>query len=575
MRILGVSPAHDSSVAIINNGELEYFCKEERLSRVKHDSNPYTVLNHIIKNIGGVIDTAVISSPTWYMKDNDILEDFLKKSFKCDVIRLCHEHHLQHASLAFNNSGFKSSLVIVIDRQGSDYNGRMREAETVFRVDKNYNFESIYKSFWLYNTGEKFDFSNYKDLLSLRKLFPRCEVIAESTLGITKLYETATTLIGENSLENGKVMGLSAYGEKDKFKNYIRSQICAITPCKINLFNNGIPNSNLFMHFDDMDFQPILREYSPFKIENKKPLSSGFNSPEGLPGEGYELYADYALHVQTETQNEVLKLVKRYVKHTGILNVCVTGGYGFNVVSNENLVKNLPDVNFFFEPLADDSGNSIGGALMIYRSLSKDKKIHKLKDTFFNHTKENIPPVGVKVTTKEVASFLADQKIVAVYNGMAEAGPRSLGNRSILFDARNPKAKDIINSVKNREWYRPFAGSVLKEKANEYFEMYGLKDSPFMTVSFQVKEEKLEVIPGVVHVDNSCRIQTVDKDIGHYYELLKEFEYITGVPVLLNTSFNVAGDPLVETVEEAVDMFKKTKIDVLWFPEKGRMLTGA
>ena len=142
-----------------------------------------------------------------------------------------------------------------------------------------------------------------------------------------------------------------------------------------------------------------------------------------------------------------------------------------------------------------------------------------------------------------------------------------------MFDARNPDAKQIINSVKNREWYRPFAGSVLKDRAKEYFEMHGLNNSPFMTVSFPVKEDKLDVIPGIVHVDNSCRIQTVDEDLWHYYELLREFERITGVPVLLNTSFNVAGNPLIQTVEEAIDMYETTKIDVLWFPEKGRMLT--
>ena len=547
MRVLGVSPSHDGSVAIINDGEIEYFCKEERLSRIKHDSSPYKTLSYVARNISGDIDAAVIGSPTWYNQANDTLEIFLKKTFDCEVTRMCGQRHLTHASLAFNNSGFTESLVVVIDRQGSDVNGRMREAETVFKVDQEYNFEPIYKSFWLYNIGEKFDFSNYNDVLRVKMSLPNCEIIAESNLGITKVYETATTLIGEHSLENGKTMGLSAYGTKERCHD---------------LFVNGVPNNNLFMHIDDNDVQPILKGHFLLKMGNRSPL----------PQNGYEVYADYAYQVQKQTQREVLNLVSRKVDETGIKNVCLTGGYGFNVVANEHLVKNLPNVNFFFEPLADDSGNSIGAALQVYRLKTKDTKLRPLKDTFFNHVQHDIPDVGKKVSTKEIAELLDKGKIVAVYNGKAEARPRSLGNRSILFDARNPDAKKIINSVKHREWYRPFAASVLKKRANEYFDMHGLKDSPFMTISFSVRKEKLNIIPGVVHKDDSCRIQTVDSSIRHYYKLLKEFDLLTGVPVLLNTSFNTAGNPLVETVEEAINMFEKTEIDILWFPENKRML---
>ena len=154
---------------------------------------------------------------------------------------------------------------------------------------------------------------------------------------------------------------------------------------------------------------------------------------------------------------------------------------------------------------------------------------------------------------------------MAVFNGQAEVGPRSLGNRSILFDARNPKAKDIVNRIKHREWYRPFACSVLKEDFGKYFETYGLNESPNMTVSFPVKSN---LIPGVTHVDGSCRIQTVDQTIPHFCNLLKEFRKLTEVSVVLNTSFNLAGDPLVENPEDAIKVFNQSEIDVLWFPEK-------
>jgi carbamoyltransferase len=154
---------------------------------------------------------------------------------------------------------------------------------------------------------------------------------------------------------------------------------------------------------------------------------------------------------------------------------------------------------------------------------------------------------------------------------MAEAGPRALGNRSILFDARNPNAKEIVNIIKQREWYRPFAGFILKEYFQEYFETHGLDKSEFMTISFSCK--RTNVIPGIVHVDNSCRIQTVDDEIPHMKELLLNFYDETGCPALLNTSFNLAGDPLIETQEEAIECFYRSQLEVLWFPEIGKCLT--
>lgn len=547
MRVLGITPAHDSSVAIINDGQLEYFCKEERLSRIKRDSEPHTVLSYILKHIKDSIDIVVISSVTHFNPWNNFLEEELKKNFKCKIVRMCHQHHLAHASMTFNNSGFDSALVCVIDRMGSDVNRWMREAESIFKVDKEHNFKPIYKSFWLYRMGEEFDEGNYKEALSIKQTFPECEVVANSTLGITKVYETATVMIGEDSLENGKTMGLSAYGTDQPFKN---------------LFTGEVPNTHLFAHLFEDHLRPLLKDHFSCKLKPKTIV----------PEKGYEPYADYAYQVQKQTQEAVLSLVKRKIKETGIKNVCVTGGYALNVVTNAFLMKHLPEINFFFEPLADDSGISIGAALYVYRQETQDKKSYPLKHTFFNHVKPSIPITGIEVSAKQIARLLADQKIVAMFNGQAEAGPRALGHRSILFDARNPDAKQIINEVKQREWYRPFAASVLKHQAKVYFEMGAISESPFMTLSIPVKPNRQKLVPGIVHVDGSCRLQTVDTDIPHFHELLSEFEIITGTPLLLNTSFNITGEPLVNSMKEALDTFKKTPMDVLWFPEKRRML---
>ena len=543
MRILGMSPLHDSSVAIIHNGQVEYFSKEERLTRKKRDMCPYLSFDKALKYSKGKIDYVVISSPTKDDILNDQLEVYIKKKLDVKIVRLCDHHHLSHASLAFYNSGFDKSLTVVIDRNGSRFD-RLRESESIFISEYPHDFKPIYKSYWLEKIGIYEDNLNYEKIKEITKDWPDCKVVADSTMNITKVYETATTLIGQNPLENGKTMGLAAYGKEQPFKS---------------LFVDDIPNSNLFMSKNIFSEPVIMKDHLSNQIKE-------------VPKNNYHFYADYAFQVQKQTQQQVLKLIKKYVEKTGIKKVCLTGGYGLNVVTNEYLIKNLPDVEFYFEPLADDSGNSIGAAMFAYRNETKDIKKYPLKHTFFNHIKEDINIQGEDVSTKEIANYLSQSKIVAVYKGQAEAGPRALGNRSILFDPRNSKAKDIINTVKNREWYRPFAGSVLKEHMKDYFETHHIESSPFMTISFQVKEDKKNIIPGIIHIDNSCRIQSVDKDIPHFYDLLKEFKSITNVSVLLNTSFNMAGEALVESLDDAINTFNKTKIDILWFPEIGKMI---
>jgi carbamoyltransferase len=159
-----------------------------------------------------------------------------------------------------------------------------------------------------------------------------------------------------------------------------------------------------------------------------------------------------------------------------------------------------------------------------------------------------------------------DQKSVAVYYGKSEAGPRALGHRSILFDARNPNAKDLVNRVKNREWYRPFAAICLREDAEKYFELNDYENSKFMTVNFDAKSIAKEEIPGVLHVDNTSRIQLIEDESEPCHQLLVELKKRTGVGVLLNTSFNLAGKPLVETPEDAIWTLNNSPLDAVWFP---------
>jgi carbamoyltransferase len=281
--------------------------------------------------------------------------------------------------------------------------------------------------------------------------------------------------------------------------------------------------------------------------------------------ENHIFYADYAFQVQKQTQEVVLQFVKEWVEKTGINKVCMSGGYALNVVANNYLILNLPKVEFYFEPLADDSGNSIGCALSLYKYLTKNKEEFPIADTFYHGTDPDLSTiVGETCTTEDVALALKNFKTVGVFTGKAEAGPRALGNRSILYNPQDPNAKIKVNLIKRREWYRPFAAMILEENFLEYFETIGLAKSESMTVSFDTKRP--QDIPGVVHVDNSCRVQTVSNNLPHIHNLLIEFKKQTGIPVLLNTSFNLAGEALVETVDDAIKTFEETHLDILWFP---------
>jgi len=177
------------------------------------------------------------------------------------------------------------------------------------------------------------------------------------------------------------------------------------------------------------------------------------------------------------------------------------------------------------------------------------------------------------VSYSDVIDLLVAGNIVAMYQGRSEAGPRALGNRSILFDPRVKDGKDIVNKVKNREWYRPFAGTILKEFVHEWFDMRGLDESPFMMYAVNAKENAKELVPAIIHVDGTCRIQTVTQEQNlHYYNLINEFYKRTEVPILFNTSFNLAGDPLVETMDDAFDTLRKTEIKYLYLPERNELL---
>jgi carbamoyltransferase len=549
MRIVGVSPAHDSSVATYCDGNIELFFKEERLSRSKRDKQPFHSLRETSKYVSGPVDGVVISCPTPGEYSNTVLEASSKilKSSQC--FDMSHLHHLSHAALAFYNSGFEEAAVIVVDRNGGVLKNVAREAETIFVARYPNEFIEIYKNYWVFNNGADASPTTNSIFREEKRNKPNCEIVHSSSFGITKVYETATSLIGQHILENGKTMGLSAYGQLEDLDKLFLS--------------TGAANDSLFTHEYSEEYMETISVSSKLhKYANKN-----------ITIENYKLYANYAYKVQIETQRQVAMLIQKTIETTGINKICITGGYGLNVVANNYYTKTFPNVSFFFEPIADDSGNSIGSAMFVYRELTKDKKIYPIKDTFYHGIDYKLEKnLGTKCSFQEVAKILKSGHSVGVFYGKAEAGPRALGHRSILFDPRDNTAKEKVNRIKKREWYRPFAAAILLEDASKYFNLMGLKDSKYMTINFEATEEGQKTIPGVIHVDNTSRIQTVTEENKHIYELLKEFKKITKVGALLNTSFNLAGQPLVETPQEALDVLKNSLLDYVWFPEIERLV---
>ena len=536
MRILAFSVAHDSSVCCLNNGEIEFFCKEERVSRKKRDQVPFKSLELFKENIKGKIDHVLYCTPSNSQKDIEgVFSIYINKIFDTPMENYSSlRHHDCHMALAYTNSGFDEALVFVVDRNGSSFfidNIEVaRECESIYAVNKKEIIE-LQKNFFI--TGPTDQKHVIKENI---KNYYNCEVKCDSEFSIVKVYEAATSLIGQKPLENGKTMGLSSYSNETNFSK---------------LFIDHVPIGEKFTgsvapglggtFFDSLD-----------KLTNN------------VSENNYHYYADKAKHVQTETQNEVLDLIKKHVESTGINNVCIVGGYGLNVVANNYYIKNLPEVNFYFEPTADDTGISIGATFL--KNFEETNIWNKpLQDNFFHYYKNEDAPNGKFLEISDISNLLIEGKSIGVFEGCPEVGPRALGHRSILFDPRNKDSKNLVNKIKKREWYRPFAGIILEEFFEDYFHTLGYTKSEYMTINFDAKSHTKNIVPGIIHVDNTCRIQTVST--GFLYDLLKDFYNKTGCPMLLNTSLNLAGQPLVQTKKQAVEILKTSNLDYIYFIE--------
>jgi carbamoyltransferase len=551
--VVGINRVHNASVTIISNGETVLHLENERLSNIKYDAYPFQVLNKIPNyidsceylSIAGVGPLTTVDS----FSNNDTYSTFVKhlnKKFNTSPITV-HDywasHHKLHAAQSFYNSGFDTAVCIIKDGMGSEvhFNNNILQEGSYGREQS-----SVYHASY----PDRIELVEQKVNVPFAAEFQLTDKIYLTNCASEALaFQKTSKYFGFHELDAGKVMGMSAYGKHDK----------------------NIPQIVI-----DGKINPILFTYDNDDLRTYRLAVDRFPY---LNTDDFQIRANFAYALQEACQRNVLEEIYRIIDKTGCKNICLAGGFFLNCVANNYYRKHLPkDVNIYIEPISSDAGTSMGAAQLSYRYITQDynKKPQTSLYLGLHHKYANINQLckKSKVTTVNdtiVAELLTKQKIIAIYQGRSESGPRALGNRSILFDPRVTNAKDIVNTVKQREWFRPFAGTVLHEHCNEYFDMGLLNESPFMM--YAVPVTKAFIVPGICHVDNTCRIQTLKKEQNvNYYNLLNEFYKLTGVPILLNTSFNLAGDCIVETVEDAIETFEKSNIDYLYLPKLGYLI---
>ncbi len=558
MYSLGISCYyHDSAAAILKDGSVVAAVEEERFSRKKFDDDfPKMAINWCLKETG--ITPEQIDSIAFYDKpvlkferllDNylavaprglysflDVIPKWLHKrlwikeeikkhlqGFQGDII--FPEHHMSHAAHTFFTSPFDEAAILTVDGVGEWSTSSFGSAE-------NTSIKLTNDIRWPHSIG--------------------------------MFYSAFTYFLGFKVNEGEyKLMGLSAYG-KPKYYDLILNEI-------LDVKNDGSLHLNL--------------KYFAFTYD-KVMTNQKFAELFGIPrreedAKAEQIHYDIGASAQKVLEDIMLKMVNHVHKKTGMKNLCLGGGVALNGVANYRILKEGPFESVHIPPSPGDGGSAIGCAQYLYYIHKKQRRI--IVQDHAKRIQENVY-VGPSFSNDEIKSFLeennidyeyltreqllqttakliSEQNVVGWYQGKIEWGPRALGNRSILADPRDSKMKDVLNEkIKHRELFRPFAPSILEEYVSEYFDLN--IPSPYML--FVAKVKKPDKIPAVTHVDGTGRLQTVSREANPlYYDLINDFYKITGVPVVVNTSMNVRGEPIVNTPEQAYAMIIKTEMDYI------------
>lgn len=539
MYVLGIAGAltHDCSACLMLEGKVIAMVEEERFTRIPHAYSqlPIYSIEYCLNEANITIDDVSYIALSWdeklftenktidkkYMNIFDIISVFNPtKKPRVEVV----DHHLAHAASSFYFSPFDESTVLVVDGTGENNS-------TSLFVGKGNKLNKVYST-------------------------PDNQSLGE-------FYSAATSFLGFGANDAGKTMGLSSFGKR-KFD--IESLVMD-PKIGYKIINN--PQMDFFEQelFWKTEFLKMgLKPNSPIRKYNKYRLTT--NNEYIFD----DIYKDFAASVQGKLEDCLLNLVKTAINKTGINNICFSGGVALNCVANGK-IEALEDVNdIFIQPASNDAGTAIGAAAEISARLGYkiEKEIDIYKGPSFNNESVEIvlKNLGIKSRVSknlldDVTDFIVDGKIVGWFQGKMEYGPRALGNRSILA---NPNIEGInykINEeVKYREIFRPFGASIIEEEASNWFE--NIKSSPYMLKTYNVIASKQNLIPGAVHVDGSSRPQTVTEiQNSKYYDLISNFNRLTGIPMLLNTSFNIRGESMVCTPYDAIKTFYSSGLDLL------------
>jgi carbamoyltransferase len=579
MNILGLSAFyHDSAAALIQDGEIVAAAQEERFTRIRHDAafpskavefclrrggltqgdldavvfyeKPFIKAERLLETYLGTAPSGlrsfVAAIPTWLSEKANISGVIRKqmggKALKAPV--LFTEHHESHAASAFYPSPYDEAAILTVDGVGE-------WATTTIGTGR----------------GNKIRIQE--------------EIHFPHSLGL--LYSAITYYTGfkVNSGEY-KVMGLAPYGEP-RYAKLIYEHL-------VDLHEDG----SFWLNQDYFNYTAGLT------MTNEK-FNELFGGPPRAPESKLtQKEMDLAASVQVVIEDAMMRLVRRAHKSTGMDNLCLAGGVALNCVANGKILRDGPFENLWIQPAAGDAGGALGAALMVWHQMLDKPRTTNGTDTMkgsllgpeYSDAEiasylDSIGAVSEKLSDAElsvrVARLLAEEKILGWFRGRMEFGPRALGARSIIGDARSPRMQAQMNlKIKFRESFRPFAPCVLREHVSEYFDMDG--ESPYMLLVAQVAEskrkamtadqeqlwgiDKLNVprstIPAVTHVDYSARVQTIDPQRhGIFHCMMQRFYELTGSPVIVNTSFNVRGEPIVNTPEDAYRCFMFTHIDAL------------
>lgn len=584
--ILGIARGHNAGACLLKDGKIVFSLEEERLSRQKYDGGPYATMMKV-KEYTDKVDYIFVSHTQSLQETagkvdysgDDVYTGLARKMGLIDrkqdnrnhpqVIDLSHSHHKIHAAIAFYRSGFKDAVAVIIDGAGTMYQAGFRgepvvlwETESIFDCSYPANFKTLYKHLGCRNPITS-NINYREDSEKFGESGTHVEFISGNA-GITKVYEAVTEYCGFSSIEAGKTMGLFPYGNKNPNipKLFLDSQLAAIS-----------------------DRNVIVPQYPNGAIVNAAVYSELFtNTDQDLTKS--QNRRDLAYSCQTETQQQALNVILNAVELSGKKQVVLSGGYALNCVANYWYLTELNKrgIELYVEPVSNDGGTAIGVALWGYHQLTQSMEPHAREIYLgpeYYYTDEAIDTLAAKysaevhsATHEDVVNLMTQKNIVAMFQGRSENGPRALGNRSLMFDPTFPDGKDFVNEIKHREYFRPFAGSILEEDVHEWFDLRGMPNSPHMMYAVNCQPGVESKIPAIIHVDGTCRIQTVSREENpHYYDVIKTFKAKTGVPIIFNTSFNLGGEPLVETLEDALWTLSKTGIDYLYLPEYGKLIT--